>query len=215
MNVISFYLEYFTNGKEDGKIMNKTIEYYNINSDLFIDSTKDVEFDKMQNMLIKYLKKGDCILDLGCGSGRDSKAFLEKGFKVVSVDGSKKLCKFAKNYIGRDVINSTFQDFKSNIKFDGVWACASLLHLPYEELKKVMKNISTMIKLEGYFYLSFKYGDFEGERNGRYFTDMTEEKFKELIKDMKEYKLIEKHITEDVRASRENEKWLNIILKKI
>lgn len=195
--------------------MDKTIEYYNKNSDLFINSTKDVEFDKMQNMLIKHLKKGDCILDLGCGSGRDSKAFLEKGFKVVSVDGSKNLCEFAKNYIGQDVINSTFQDFKSNIKFDGVWACASLLHLPYEELKKVMKNISSMIKLEGYFYLSFKYGDFEGERNGRYFTDMTEEKFKELIKDMKEYKLIEKHITEDVRASRENEKWLNIILKKI
>ncbi|MCI6188639.1 MAG: SAM-dependent methyltransferase, partial [Clostridium sp.] len=60
-----------------------------------------------------------------------------------------------------------------------------------------------------------KYGDFEGERNGRYFTDMTEEKFKELIKDMKEYKLIEKYITEDVRALRENEKWLNVILKKI
>ena len=134
---------------------------------------------------------------------------------MVSVDGSKKLCEFASHYIGQDVINSTFQDFKSNIKFDGVWACASLLHLPYEELKKVMKNISTMIKLEGYFYLSFKYGDFEGERNGRYFTDMTEEKFKELIKDMKEYKLIEKHITEDVRALRENEKWLNVILKKI
>ena len=196
-------------------MMDKTIEYYNKNSDLFINSTKDVEFDKMQNMLIKHLKKGDCILDLGCGSGRDSKAFLEKGFKVVSVDGSKKLCEFAKNYIGQDVINSTFQDFKSNIKFDGVWACASLLHLPYEELKKVMKNISTMIKLEGYFYLSFKYGDFEGERNGRYFTDMTEEKFKELIKDIKEYKLIEKHITEDVRALRENEKWLNVILKKV
>ncbi|MCI6190041.1 MAG: class I SAM-dependent methyltransferase, partial [Clostridium sp.] len=180
--------------------MDKTIEYYNKNSDLFINSTKDVEFDKMQNMLIKHLKKGDCILDLGCGSGRDSKAFLEKGFKVVSVDGSKNLCEFAKNYIGQDVINSTFQDFKSNIKFDGVWACASLLHLPYEELKKVMKNISSMLKIGGYFYLSFKYGDFEGERNGRYFTDMTEEKFKELIKDMKEYKLIEKYITEDVRA---------------
>lgn len=195
--------------------MDKTIEYYNKNSDLFINSTKDVEFDKMQNMLIKHLKKGDCILDLGCGSGRDSKAFLEKGFKVVSVDGSKNLCEFAKNYIGQDVINSTFQDFKSNIKFDGVWACASLLHLPYEELKKVMKNISSMLKIGGYFYLSFKYGDFEGERNGRYFTDMTEEKFKELIKDMKEYKLIEKYITEDVRALRENEKWLNVILKKI
>ena len=78
-----------------------------------------------------------------------------------------------------------------------------------------MKNISSMLKIGGYFYLSFKYGDFEGERNGRYFTDMTEEKFKELIKDIKEYKLIEKHITEDVRASRENEKWLNVILKKI
>ena len=195
--------------------MNKTIEYYNINSDLFINSTKDVKFNKMQNMLLKYLKKGNYILDLGCGSGRDSKAFLEQGFKVVSVDASKKLCEFASYYIGQDVINSTFQNFKSNIKFDGIWACASLLHLPYEELKKVMENISGMLKLEGYFYLSFKYGNFEGERNGRYFTDMTEEKFKNLIKDMPEYKLIEEHITEDVRYLREDEKWLNVILKKV
>lgn len=97
--------------------MNKTIEYYNKNVELFVSSTKDVEFNKMQNMLLKYLKKGDYILDLGCGSGRDSKAFLEKGFKVVSVDGSEKLCNIASSYIGQEVIFTTFQNFKSDIKF--------------------------------------------------------------------------------------------------
>ena len=195
--------------------MNKTIEYYNINSSSFVNSTKDVKFNEMQNMLLKYLKKGDHILDLGCGSGRDSKAFLEQGYKVTSVDGSKKLCEIASEYIGKEVIYSTFQEFKSNIEFDGIWACASLLHLQYNELKEVMKNLSNMLKVNGYFYLSFKYGEFEGERNERYFTDMTEEKFKELIKYIPEYELIETHITGDAREGREDEKWLNIILKRV
>lgn len=195
--------------------MNKTIEYYNKNSELFVSSTKDVEFNKMQNMLLKYLKKEDYILDLGCGSGRDSKAFLEKGFKVVSVDGSEKLCNIASSYIGQEVIFTTFQNFKSDIKFNGIWACASLLHLPYKDLKEVIKNLRNNLKEEGYFYLSFKYGEFEGERNGRYFTNMTEKKFRNLIKDILEYEIVEEKITLDARKGREEEKWLNIILKKV
>ena len=195
--------------------MNKTIEYYNKNVELFVSSTKDVEFNKMQNMLLKYLKKGDYILDLGCGSGRDSKAFLEKGFKVVSVDGSEKLCNIASSYIGQEVIFTTFQNFKSDIKFNGIWACASLLHLPYKDLKEVIKNLRNNLKEEGYFYLSFKYGEFEGERNGRYFTNMTEKKFRNLIKDILEYEIVEEKITSDDRKGREEEKWLNIILKKV
>lgn len=195
--------------------MNKTIEYYNKNVELFVSSTKDVEFNKMQNMLLKYLKKGDYILDLGCGSGRDSKAFLEKGFKVVSVDGSEKLCNIASSYIGQEIIFTTFQNFKSDIKFNGIWACASLLHLPYKDLKEVIKNLRNNLKEEGYFYLSFKYGEFEGERNGRYFTNMTEKKFRNLIKDILEYEIVEEKITSDARKGREEEKWLNIILKKV
>lgn len=195
--------------------MNKTIEYYNKNVELFVSSTKDVEFNKMQNMLLKYLKKGDYILDLGCGSGRDSKAFLEKGFKVVSVDGSEKLCNIVSSYIGQEVIFTTFQNFKSDIKFNGIWACASLLHLPYKDLKEVIKNLRNNLKEEGYFYLSFKYGEFEGERNGRYFTNMTEKKFRNLIKDILEYEIVEEKITSDARKGREEEKWLNIILKKV
>ena len=190
--------------------MNKTIEYYNKNVELFVSSTKDVEFNKMQNMLLKYLKKGDYILDLGCGSGRDSKAFLEKGFKVVSVDGSEKLCNIASSYIGQEVIFTTFQNFKSDIKFNGIWACASLLHLPYKDLKEVIKNLRNNLKEEGYFYLSFKYGEFEGERNGRYFTNMTEKKFRNLIKDILEYEIVEEKITSDAR--REEKKKNGLIL---
>lgn len=195
--------------------MNKTIEYYNTNSSSFVNLTKDVKFNEMQNMLLKYLKEGDHILDLGCGSGRDSKAFLEKGYKVTSVDGSEELCKIASEYIGKEVIYSTFKEFKCTIKFDGIWACASLLHVKYDELKELMTNLSNNLKINGYFYLSFKYGNFEGERNGRYFTDMTEEKFKELIEHILQYELIETHITGDAREGREDEKWLNIILKRV
>lgn len=152
--------------------------------------------------------------DLGCGSGRDSKAFIQKGYKVTAMDGSSELCKIASNYIGQKVICQEFKDLHDINAFNVVWASASILHTPSVGLPKVISNISNSLKIGGYFYVSFKYGDFEGERNGRYFTDFTEKSLSELIEPFPELEIIETVITNDVRIGRENEKWLNIIIIK-
>lgn len=193
---------------------NKTLEYYNKNALNFISDTVAVNFEDKQNILLKYLNQGAHILDLGCGSGRDSKAFIQKGYKVTSMDGSSELCRVASKYIGQKVICEKFEDLHIKNAFDGVWACASILHVPSINLPNVIRNISNSLKPGGYFYASFKYGDFEGERNGRYFTDLTEKRLRKLIEPFQELDIIETFITNDVRIGRQDEKWLNAIIKK-
>lgn len=191
-----------------------TLDYYNEKADSFVDGTRNVDFSVLQNEFTSYIKEGGRILDLGCGSGRDSKAFLERGFEVEAVDGSQELCRLAAEYIGQPVICAIFQEYEPEGLFDGIWACASLLHLTQDEAKAVMKKLAAALKEKGVFYVSFKYGTFSGERNGRFFTDMDESSFDALLEDIPQLAIDREYITEDVRPGREAEKWLNVFLKK-
>ena len=189
-----------------------TIEYYNNEADRFFESTVSVDFSKIQEQFLKYVKPGGRILDLGCGSGRDSRAFLERGYEVVAVDGSRELAKIAGAYIGQKVIVADFREFEPEGTFDGIWACASLLHLPKGEIAAVMRQMAAHLAEGGCFYASFKYGEFQGERNGRYFTDMTEESFRELLEGVPGLAIEEYFSSGDVRAGRESERWLNVMM---
>ena len=190
-----------------------TLQYYADNAVAFTENTVNVEFSDMQDKFVAHIKPGGHILDLGCGSGRDTKAFLNRGFTVTAVDGSPELCKIAESIIGQPVICATFQEYDPSDTFDGIWACASLLHLPYKEIAPVLRKLVNCLALDGFFYLSFKYGDFEGIRNGRYFTDMTEERFTAILQEVRGLVLTEQFITTDVRPCRE-EKWWNGLLEK-
>ena len=107
-----------------------------------------------------------------------------------------------------------FQELHDVEKYDGIWACSSILHLPYEELVEVMKKIKVALKDTGIIYTSFKYGSFEGVRNGRYFIDMTEESLEKLLQDVGGIDVEEMWVTSDVRPGRGEEKWLNLFLRK-
>jgi len=192
--------------------VNSTIDYYNNNAKEYADSTMNVDFSAMRNPFLKYLKKGSSILDVGCGSGRDSKAFIDLGYKVEAIDGSIELCKIASNFIGQEVRCLDFESIDYKDEFDGIWACASLLHLDKEKLKKVLKLLICACKSGGYVYCSFKYGDFEIEKDGRYFLYLNEESLKDVIKDLP-VEIVEETITYDVRVGRESEKWLNVIFR--
>ena len=186
---------------------NKTLDYYNQNVTTFIADTISVDLKDTQNKFINALP-GDKILDLGCGSGRDTKYFLEIGLKVTAVDGSEELCKRASDYLGIPVYHMLFQELDLEDEYNGIWACSSILHLPKDELRTVFYKMVTALKSSGVIYTSFKYGEFEGERNGRYFTDFTIELFNEFIKNIPDLKIEEQWITEDVRPGRRDEKWL-------
>ena len=194
--------------------METTLEYYNLNAEKFAEGTVSVDFTDTQNRFTKKLVHGACILDFGCGSGRDSRDFLDKGYSVIATDGSEELCKLASRYLGIQVQQMYFQDLNEKSKFDGIWACSSILHLPKEELKPVLIKMMDALTENGIIYTSFKYGEFEGDRNGRYFTDFTIELFQEFIEDIGSLTMEEYWITDDVRPGRGEEKWLNLILRK-
>lgn len=190
---------------------NTTLKYYNSNAEEFCTDTRDAVFTETQDKFLKFLCAGDKILDFGCGSGRDTKYFVRQGFDVDAVDGSEELCKLASEFTGIAVNQMLFQELACKNKYDGIWACASILHLTYQELKDMLLKIMTALKAGGVFYVSFKYGENEGFRNGRYFIDMTEDKIRNLFSDIDSLNIEEMWITSDVRPEREQEKWLNII----
>lgn len=194
--------------------MGITIDYYNENAKKFIDGTVSVDFSYIQDMFLELLPEKARILDFGCGSGRDTKYFLGHGHIVDAIDGSVELCKAASEYAGITVKNMLFQELDEKETYDGIWACASILHVKRAELPDIIRKMSAAAKANGIIYLSFKYGDFEGERNGRYFTDMTEESMVELLVDFPELKVERQWITGDVRDGRGDERWLNMILRK-
>lgn len=195
-------------------INSKTLEYYNKNAESFINGTVNVDFKETQDKFLSAIC-GKRILDFGCGSGRDTKYFLDAGFDVVATDGSEEFCKRASEYTGINVKQLLFQELDEVDKYDGIWACSSILHLPKTELKYVFNKMIRALCINGVIYTSFKFGDFEGERNGRFFTDFTIDSFKEYISDVKNVLIEDYWITRDVRPGREEEKWLNIILRKI
>lgn len=195
--------------------MDKTIEYYNQNADMFAQGTRLVDFTIVQERFRKMLPVGSRILDFGCGSGRDTKYFLEKGYQVAATDGSAELCRLAGSFTGIKVKEMLFQELDEIGVYDGIWACSSILHLPKQELLPVIQKMCNALKDNGVIYTSFKYSNFEGERNGRYFTDFTEDTFDKFIKVIQELTIEEEWITSDVRPGRGEEKWLNLILRKI
>ena len=192
-----------------------TLQYYNKNAENFINTTRNVDFSQVQTLFLSHLFQGAYILDFGCGSGRDAKYFLNQGYQVDAVDGSEEICKAASEYIGIPVRNMLFQELDETEKYDGIWACSSILHVSKDELSVVLQKMSDALKENGIIYTSFKYGDFEGERNGRYFTDLTEDSFTDLLRNVSDLSIEKFWITGDVRDGRGDERWLNVLMRKI
>lgn len=194
--------------------MSRTIDYYNNNYETFINDTLSIDFSLIQDTFLSYLFPKAYILDFGCGSGRDTKYFLDRGYQVDAIDGSLELCRKASKYTGINVKKMLFQELDNKEKYDCIWASASILHVKRNELPDIIHRMCLATKKDGIIYISFKYGDFEGERNGRYFTDMTENSMKELLSSFPELRVEKQWITSDIRFNRDDEKWLNIILRK-
>lgn len=191
------------------------MNYYNKNYKAFIDETKNANMDNIYNLFIKYLpintKK---ILDIGFGSARDMLYFKSNGYDVYGIDSEISFCEHAKK-MGLDNVECIkVQDMSYYYEFDAIWACASLLHVDKDELNEVFKKCDNALVNNGIMYCSFKYGDFEGIRNERYFIYLTEDSFTQYIKNT-DFEILKIAITNDVREERKDERWLNVILKKV
>ena len=187
----------------------ETIGYYDANAAGYVTDTADVEFGALQREFIRRLPEGGRVLDLGCGSGRDSLAFLRAGLAVDAVDGSARMVEAARELTGLPVTHATFSDYDPQGPYDGIWACSSLLHVPAAQLPGVISKYARALKLGGTFYLSFKLGFHDGMRGGRWFTDLDEPALRALITEVPGLRVDRVDVTGDARPGRSDEKWLN------
>ena len=192
----------------------KTLNYYNTNAEEYFKNTLNANMRANYSLFESYLKPGDYILDLGCGSGRDTKYFLENGYKVDAIDGSIELCKLASEYTGINAENKLFSDLDDYNKYNGIWACASLLHLTKEEMIYTLNKMVKSIKLKGVIYMSVKYGNEHGFNGDRYFTNLTEKSFiDDILSRIYDAEIVEMWTSKD--SIDRDIKWLNIVLMKI
>ena len=191
-----------------------TLQYYAENFQAFVGGTLSADMSEARQFFLQIIPEHARILDFGCGSGRDTKAFLNLGYQVDACDGSAELCRIAGEVTGIQIRQMLFQDLDDIAVYDGICACASILHLPKRELKTVLDKVAAALKDHGVLYTSFKYGTFEGMRGGRYFTDFTEDSLREFFRNVPELQVFKTWITKDVRPGREEERWINILARR-
>lgn len=191
-----------------------SIEYYNRHAGEFYENTVDIDMHDYLDRFTAQLPDGGCILDLGCGSGRDSAYFISQGFDVTAMDGSEEMCNLASIHIGQEVLQLNFSEMDFEEVFDGVWANASLLHVPRSEMEDILTKVIRSLKKSGFLYMSFHYGEEEEEKNDRYYTNYNTRTLKELIAKFDKMELIEIKKSQDVIPERDT-LWIYAMVRKI
>ena len=195
-----------------------TLDYYNQHAAEFAEATLTVDmqplYDAFLPLLANKIPNHTLILDAGCGSGRDALHFKQLGYRVQAMDASPALVDIAASVLNQPVSLKTFAEINDVNTFDGIWCCASLLHVPLSELPHVFESLVTALKTGGVLYVSFKYGEGERTHNGRTFTDLNEQGLAMFTQPIADLTIHKTWITGDQRAGRENEQWLNAILIK-
>ena len=194
------------------------LDYYQTHAKDFFSQTINVDMQNVYQPFLENLPSGkQTILDVGCGSGRDSIFFSNQGFVVTAIDGSQNLIDLAKQTDTRinwqcltfdEIANQNWQSH-----FTGVWACASLLHVPFDDLPKILNDLLSCLKPNGVLYASFKYGDSERKKEGRFFCDINEERWQFITQHLNKVILIQNWHSQDNRADR-RETWFNCLLSK-
>lgn len=192
-----------------------TLTYYNNNAYEYFNTTKMISLDNLYSIFLNYITTKGKILDFGCGSGRDSKYFKDKGYDVYLLDGSINLANIVETELGLKVKVQDFNDFDEKDKYDGVWACASLLHVKKENISNIILKIKNSIHDDGIIYISMKDGVGEEIDNfGRYYNYVNEKEFEELLKPL--HLKVDKYIkTNQRKDDSKNIIWHNFFIKKI
>lgn len=192
----------------------KTIRYYETNADEYAARTISADLSPLYRAFEARLRPGCRILDLGSGSGRDSRHFLEKGYDVLAADPSPAMCAKTRETAGARTVPLRAEDLEFSDAFDAVWACASLLHVRERDMPDVLNRISSALKTGGTAYLSWKYGSGEREDGQRRYTDYTPESLERLLAGVPSLRVVSIWVTEDLLPGR-TVRWVNALAEKV
>ncbi|MGU3415792.1 class I SAM-dependent methyltransferase [Enterobacteriaceae bacterium C34A] len=190
-----------------------TIPFYQQNAEDFFNATVGVDMSSLYAPFLERVAPQGKILDAGCGSGRDSKAFEALGYDVEAFDATPEMVALASQHAGIAVRQLTFAELAERERYDGIWCCASLLHVAVEELPDAMQRLAEALKHGGAWYVSFKYGSGEREKDGRHFTDLNEKALEALVSQLPDIEVVAMWQTQDKRPER-SETWLNALMRK-
>ncbi len=194
--------------------------YYDAHAKEYAALTVKADMSPAYDRFLAYLPAGAAILDAGCGSGRDSLCFMKKGYDVTMLDASEGMCNCAEELTGQKALCMGFHEIEFADRFDGIWACASLLHVSETELENVLAIFHRALKQDGVLYASWKYGESERMDGERFYCDMTEEKLRRVLAraNLKAreglFDCLECWVAEDSLPSGREQKWLNVVLGK-
>lgn len=189
--------------------------YYDAHADEYFKSSVNLDLHELYESFLKELRPAAHILDAGCGSGRDTKAFLDRGYHLTAIDASPQLVRLATAFTGHPCEVLSFQEIEFRQEFEGIWACASLLHVAKHEINDVMARFIRALKPGGTFYISLKEG--EGERvseDGRFFRYYSEDSFRMLLEGFPALREQAFWKTKEIRSTNHCEPWLSFLLKK-
>ena len=191
-----------------------TIAYYEAHASEFYAQTVAVDMTALYAPFFSLLPAGAHILDAGCGSGRDTLYFNQHGCNVTAFDASARLADLASRLTGQPVLTMSFEELGFREEFDGVWACASLLHVPRREIDSVFSKLADAVKLGGVIFASFKLRDEEWEQEGRFFNGYDVSSFRALLRRHPRLSALSVWTSSDARPERRHEQWLNVLLRR-
>jgi SAM-dependent methyltransferase len=189
-----------------------SIAYYEENGARFIADTVALDMSELYEPFLRHIPQGGHILDLGCGSGRDTKFFADNSYVVTAIDASSEMVVATRRIVEAEVRQMRFDELDYVNEFDGIWACASLLHVPEKALKDVIHKCLRALKVGGAMFLSFKYGAAERNMGGRRFTDLDEKRLEAILSTLEHDLSVDQWISTSLKPNRSNEKWLNAIM---
>lgn len=189
-----------------------SVAFYDHNAESFAADTGELDMSALHERLLRHVPPGGRILDAGCGVGRDALAFVERGYSVVAFDASAEMVRLARERVaGRaEVLQMRFEDVAWRGEFNGVWACASLLHVPRAGLPATARRLASTLRPGGAIYVSFKHGAGERVVGRRHFTDHNDETLRIALNGT-DLALAEVWTTTDMRTGRSGERWLNAV----
>ncbi len=187
--------------------------WYDQHAAEYASRTDDVDLTGHYERFLAHVPPGGRLLDAGCGPGRDSLAFIARGYRVTAMDASIGMVHLASQRLGQPVRHLRHEDVTFDREFDGIWANASLLHVTRADLPGVLVRYRRALMPGGVLYASFKLGTGDVIASERLFVNQDEASLREVLASGTGLVPIELWISGDRRPGREHESWLNALVR--